>query len=490
MNAVAPQVPPSRLSDSTILTRAEGLYMSRRGDRVLLIEPESASWYVLEPAYWPIFMRIQRPIPLAHLISSFPQVRPEVVRSVVANLWYLGMLRADGRPYHDLSNLWPAPSHQGPAFLAVHIAEGCNFRCSYCYNSSMPFKGKRMPLELAHRIVDKAVTEIRSPHLTFDFIGGEPLLAFEEILGLIRYAREQGRRHGKAVAFAVQTNGALLTEERAIQLRDLNVGVGVSIDGPRELHDEYRIDLGGAGTHAKVLENLLRARDLGLRVSPLAVIYRADSYVPVLEYFLSMGFESMRFNYANYLGRAKYNLTFAPERAEAYATAFLQMVDRAREHTRQSGRPLLIHDLCFMIRNVAAKKRDYMCMRSPCGLGDSIVSFSVDGNVYACEEYEENTKGKFLLGTLEELNLGNLMEVHQKLRALKQRKVENIPKCSRCHLRYICGGGCTHKALAYFGELLREDPMCGFYMRVYEELMWKIWDDPELVATLGGPFPC
>lgn len=482
----APETREIRLADDVLVSRTEGIQAARRGSRVLLVEAETASWTILDQDTWPVYALLARPRTFGALSAALPALDPSRLASVVGELHAQGMVRLNGRPFHDVARLWPEKGALGPQFLALHMAQGCNFRCSYCYNSSEMFRGRTMPIPVARRILEKAFQEIPAPSLTFDFMGGEPMLAFESILEVLRYGRELEQRHQKRAAFLMQTNGALLTEERVRVLLEHQVGVGVSLDGPEELHDRHRLSAGGQGTHSQVEANLLRARDLGLQVTPLAVIDQPENYGRVLDYFVELGFEAMRFNYSNYMGRAKENLSFVPERAEAFHHGFMAMVVQALAHARRLGRPLILNDLCFMIRNVDTKRRDYMCMRSPCGLGDSILSFSVDGNVYACEEYEENTKGRFLLGRLEELDLGDLMALSETLRGLKQRRVENIPRCSRCHLRNVCGGGCTHKALAWFGELLREDPMCRFYELTYTELMWKIWDEPDLVPLLGG----
>lgn len=484
-NSLVPDIPVAAPADGVLVSRADGLQILRRDERLLVVEPESASWFVLDSASWPVFARTARPLTFGALRAAVPTHDAEALARLVGHLHYLGLLRLNGRPYHDLENLWEGPART-PQFLALHMAHGCNFRCSYCYNSSEMFRGRTMPIPTAKRILEKAFTELPSEVLSFDFMGGEPLLAFDEVVEVLRYGRELEQRTGKSASFLMQTNGALLSAERIRTLKEFGVGVGVSIDGPEDLHDLYRVSSSGTGTHSQVLPNLLRARDMGLKVAPLAVIYDPENYVRVLDYFVGLGFDTMRFNYSNYMGRAKENLSFMPERTEAFHRGFMAMVDRALHHARRWGRAMTINDLCFMIRNVTTKRRDYMCMRSPCGLGDSILSFSVDGNVYACEEYEENTKGKFLLGRLEELDLGNLMALSEKLRNLKKRRVENIPRCSRCYLRNTCGGGCTHKALAYYGELLREDPMCRFYELTYTELMWKIWDEPDIVPLLGG----
>ena len=65
------------------------------------------------------------------------------------------------------------------------------------------------------------------------------------------------------------------------------------------------------------------------------------------------------------------------------------------------------------------------------------------------------------------------------------RKIENLSKCSTCAWKRFHGGGCTSKTFAYFETVEKEDPMCRFYHIVFEELMWRLWENPEL-AHLSG----
>lgn len=485
--AMPPQVPGVQLQEQVLVARTEGVQIFRRGGRVLAIEPQSASWTVMDPASWAVYVRLDRPRLLASLWHDLPELQPGFVSSVVEQLHRLGMVGLNGRPFHDLARLWPDHEPLGPRFLALRVTEACNFACSYCYNCSGGDPGATMTPALGRRILEKAFRELPAPHLSFDFMGGEPLLAFETILGLMAYGRELEQKHQKAASFLMQTNGALLTPERVRCLRDFRVGVGVSLDGPAEIHDRNRCLPGGRGTHPTVLDNLLRARDQGLRVTPLAVVERPSDYPRVLDYLVGeLGFEFLHLNPCSALGRARETRQPGPECAEAFHRGFMAMVDRAWHHSRKLGRPLAVHNLSDMLANLTSKRRELMCMRSPCGLGDAILSFSVQGEVLACEEYEPATKGTFYLGQLEDLDLGSLALNSTQVQALRQRRVENIPRCSRCPIRRFCGGGCAHKALAWSGELLREDPMCRFYELTFIELMWKIADEPEIVPALGG----
>ncbi len=127
-----------------------------------------------------------------------------------------------------------------------------------------------------------------------------------------------------------------------------------------------------------------------------------------------------------------------------------------------------------------------MCYRSPCGAGNSVFGFAIDGGIHACEEMAST--GALRLGSVydEGLNLAELIDNNPVVEQLRNRTVDNIPRCSRCPFRRFCYGGCTSKTLACFGDLMRESPMCGFYQIVFEELMWKLWDNPDMVRRLGG----
>ncbi len=485
--AIPPQVPELCLGDEVLVARTEGIQTIRRGRRILAIEPETASWTVMDPGSWEVFTRLERPVLFSVLCAGLPGLGRGFVASVVEQLHRLGMVALNGRPYHDLGTLWPDRDPSGPRFLALHVTHGCNFACSYCYNASGGNPRKGMTAEMGRRILEKAFQELPASQLSFDFLGGEPLLAFETILEIMAFGRDLEQKYQKSASFLMQTNGALLTPDRVRCLREFRVGVGVSLDGPAEIHDRNRCLQGGGPTHHRVVTNLMRAREQGLSVTPLGVISEPADFPRVLDYLVEeLGFEVLRLNPCSSLGRARGRFEAGGERAESFHRGFMEMVDKAWHHSRRTGRPLAVLNLSEMLVNLISKRRDQMCMRSPCGLGDAILSFSGEGQVFACEEYEEATKGTFYLGELEELELGALASGSTRVQALRRRRVENIPRCSRCPVRRFCGGGCAHKALAWSGELLREDPMCRFYELTFTELMWRISDEPEIVPALGG----
>lgn len=486
MQAVGQHINTSPTRAFSTVTRAGDLYLNRRDGHVLVVEPLTASWGIFSEPAWRLFAGTARATPIDALLrtAAAQGIGEKTAAELLQQMYRKGFIHLDGRPFRDPLGLWERET-EVPSFVSIHVAEGCNLRCSYCY-ADAGAELNRMPRELMLKVVEKSIRELPSEALTIDFLGGEPFLLFDDIVEAMRHGQRLASSQGKRVEFILQTNATLLTRERARLLRELSVGVGVSIDGPRHLHDRYRPRAAGTGSWNDVFRNLMQARDEGLRVAPLAVIHEPDTYTEVLDFFVTHGFEQMRLNYTSVMGRARDELEFPPDRAESFARGFLAMVAWANDWCNAHGKRLRIQDLNQMLAVLVTNDRDYMCMRSPCGLGDSIISFGPRGEIYACEEFERHTKATFLLGQTSETSLPEVVRASPNYHLLKQRRVEKIPKCSRCHLRYICGGGCTHKTLAYYGTHMREDPMCRYYQIVFEDLMWMIWKDKRLVYNLGA----
>lgn len=168
--------------------------------------------------------------------------------------------------------------------VIVKLAERCNLDCPYCYmyhgaDQSWRTRPKFMPDAVFDAMLDRllAYCERRGGHkVGLSLHGGEPLLVRRErFQSLVERARERLGDHLSSIA--VQTNGVLLDDAWALHLARLQVSVGISIDGPAEVHDAARPDLRGRPTHARVVEAIVRLRAAGLDPLGLCVIDpRAD----------------------------------------------------------------------------------------------------------------------------------------------------------------------------------------------------------------------
>ena len=479
----------STLPEGALLTRTPGLWMRRRGERMLFVEPETASWIILEGPHLEFWQKLSRPMPWSEARALPGPLSAQEREDFLLHLFGLDLVRVNGRSRFNPEELWK-PVQVYPAYLCLHVTEACNFGCHYCMADSFPNKA-RMPIETGRKILEKILHEIPSNGFTIDFHGGEPLLAWEEIQELVKFARHVNERDGlgKNLWFMLQTNGALLTPEKVQGLKDLEIIVGVSLDGPAEVHDRNRVFAGtGKGTFDVVVQNVRQAQESGFEVGLLGVIHEPRDYVTSFRFMVhEMNRRSFRLNYSSSIGRSHYRLRFPVDRTEEFARGWLAMVDEALAWCRQTGERLAISDVNNQINNLLSKNRPFMCYRSPCGAGNSVLGFGIDGGIHACEEMA--SLDMFRLANIydEGLNLARMCESNPVVRLLQSRTVDNIPKCSKCHLKRFCYGGCTSKTMARFGDPMREAPMCGFYQVVFEEMMWKLHENPDIVQYLAPP---
>ena len=154
--------------------------------------------------------------------------------------------------------------------LILEVTQQCNLRCKYCcYGSYYPDRrshsSTRMTWEIAHKALDEFFEKLLNPS-GVGFYGGEPLLELDLIKRVIQVVEERGRSIGKELHLTMTTNGTLLDDDAIHFLVEHNVNVTISLDGPRESHDRYRVfrDSSGRrrGSFDCVMKNIRRFIEL------------------------------------------------------------------------------------------------------------------------------------------------------------------------------------------------------------------------------------
>ena len=176
----------------------------------------------------------------------------------------------------------------------------CNMDCSYCFYLD---KASLFGASEKHRMTDELLEETirqtmqQSGHsVSLAWQGGEPTLMG---LGFFRRAAELQKQYGagKLVENSLQTNGILLDKKWAAFLRENNWLVGMSLDGPREIHDRYRVDRGENATHARVEENARMLLSQGVQANAMCVVTSHSVNFPdeLYHYFKELGYKYMHF---------------------------------------------------------------------------------------------------------------------------------------------------------------------------------------------------
>jgi uncharacterized protein len=174
----------------------------------------------------------------------------------------------------------PKPGDPKCHLLVVKVASRCNLNCSYCYVYNAGDTGyMHQPAVMSNETVDALILRTANhcerhsiAEFTFVFHGGEPLLAGKDFFRrfvarcIADFPAETKPR------FCLQTNGTLLTRDWCNLLSELNIGIGVSLDGPRQFNDIHRVNHSGKGSYDQVLAGWEAARSCGLRPGLLTVV--------------------------------------------------------------------------------------------------------------------------------------------------------------------------------------------------------------------------
>ncbi len=181
--------------------------------------------------------------------------------SIILNLkekGYLSSNRAE-QIEHSLTDVLQDILDNSLNTLILQVTQECNLRCSYCVYSgsylNRSHSQKKMGIDTAKKGIDFIINHSKnSPTVNFSFYGGEPLLRFNFIKECIAYAKERGE--GKKITFNMTTNGTLLTDEIIKFMKDNEVSLLISMDGPKEIHDKNRVFSNGMGSFDKIMNNI------------------------------------------------------------------------------------------------------------------------------------------------------------------------------------------------------------------------------------------
>lgn len=176
------------------------------------------------------------------------------------------------------------------AILIKPVSDHCNLRCTYCYEGSdkSRFKTKRISTAILEKTIRLAF-ENCGAEIEFIWHGGEPLLAGKNIF--IKGLDFQRKLKPKTVKIynSIQTNGLMLDDTWLNFLKENGFSIGVSLDAPQDIHDNYRIDSNGVGTFERVSKSIQRLKEYGIPFGVITVIHRqhigrAREYLQAIEF--------------------------------------------------------------------------------------------------------------------------------------------------------------------------------------------------------------
>lgn len=348
----------------------------------------------------------------------------------------------------------------------------CNLGCSYCYYSATAEYGhqKMMSLDVLEKAIQSFAAATEASELHFLWHGGEPLL-----IGLDFYMKavELQRRYagGKPVYNSIQTNGTLLTREWAAFFRDNRFLVGLSIDGPRHVHDHFRLFRSGAPSFDRVLDGFKMLQDAGAQVNTLSTVNRASEGrgAEVYDFLKSIGSHYMQFLPVMESGSAA-AMSVSAEAFGRFMTEIFDIWVRI-----DVGR--------YFIQLFDAALAAW-CGLPPglCTLGrrcEGTMVIEHNGDVYACD-HVVSPVGR--LGNIMETPLKELV-VKEEVERFAARKMASLPKaCLACQWLPACNGECPQHRSVSSGE----NGLCAGYRYFFEHAAPALDRMHDLIAA-GKP---
>ena len=353
-------------------------------------------------------------------------------------------------PFQNQLLLEDAVRITGPAAFNIMLKPAgslCNLGCAYCYylDKADIYGGHepRMSEEMLETVIREYIAANDVPEVTFNWHGGEPL-----VLGLdfYRKAMELERKYadGKTVFNTLQTNGTLLTPEWADFLRENRFLVGISIDGPRDVHDKYRKDKGGAPTFDKVLKGLTLLREHGVEFNTMSTVNNVSEGrgLEVYRFLQSIGSRYMQF--MPVVEHVKDRRIVPPStegaRLAPWSVSSMGfgrfMVDIFDYWVRNDVGRYYVGLFDATLANWCGVMPGTCAYDRTCG-GNSVIEHN--GDLYPCDHF---VYPQYRLGNVAETPIRTMMESSRQVRFGIDKRNSLPVKCFQCKYLSLCNGEC------------------------------------------------
>ncbi len=299
---------------------------------------------------------------------------------------------------------------------------------------------------------------------SFAWQGGEPTLMGLDFYKKVIELQNKYGRSGQEISNSLQTNGILLNDEWCKFLHENNFLLGISIDGPKEFHDFYRLDHSGSGTFDKVVHGIEKCREYQVEFNTLTLLNAHNIEYPkkIFNFLNRLGVKFMQFipcvEFDPVTGKiADFSIT-----PEQYGRFLCKLFDLWSEYGLEK---ISIRDFDSIL-SFCIEKRHTICTYDPrCG---QYIVIEHSGDVFCCDFFVET---KWRLGNILETPIEKLAasQIKRKFDRAKQ-KLSN--KCLICRFMSICRGGCVkNRITAEKGVWGTESYFCEAYKSFFEYSM-------------------
>jgi len=360
--------------------------------------------------------------------------------------------------------------------FVVKVASRCNLNCDYCYMYNLQDQTYRnQPAVMLDDVVEKCAERIlqhaqRNGLSSIHFImhGGEPLLAGKKRLRkIVNLVREKFAGSNVEPRFSIQSNGTLIDDEWIQLLLDLDIRIGISVDGPKQVHDKHRLDHYGQGSYDRVVDSIRRLLEHqhGDKVfsNVLAVVDTEIDPSLMLEFWNEIGVTGFDLSlpHANHVHRP-------PRPIEEYRDWLIGFFDGWFDKNEPQKRIRYFDNMIRMMfgypistDNIGGKPVDVLVIET-------------DGSLEPTDAFKCCFDGVTKLGAnLVETDLDDLSK-NPMIAAFQEGASGLCDKCQECPARDICGGGYMPHRYGADGKFMHPSVYCEALLPLIEHIHQRV----------------
>jgi len=367
---------------------------------------------------------------------------------------------------NPLSRGFTFPENAPPAFHVLIKPTGaiCNLDCKYCFflSKEMLYPGSRFQMAegLLQTYLKQLLESHRAPQVDVAWQGGEPTLMgldfFRRSIDLVNKLK----RPGQQIQYTIQTNGTLLNDEWCAFFKKNNFLVGLSMDGPKALHDVYRVNKGGAGSFDQVMRGFQFLKKHDVDVNILCTVHAANQdhpldvywffrdelgvqfvqFIPIIERASASTLPIANLGWSQRPGgdRPLYSnegnlVTERSVTAEAYGKFLIGIFN---EWLKTDVGKVYVQHFDSALANWVGVPGAVCIFSETCG---QALALEHNGDLYSCDHFVEPA---YKLGNIHETHLIQLLSSPQQIK-FGQDKKNSLPRyCRECEVRFACHGEC------------------------------------------------
>lgn len=386
--------------------------------------------------------------------------------------------------------------HRVADFTSLHmfvVTLRCNHSCHYCQVSRQ--SEDRSAFDMTAPMADKAVGFVfqsPSPTIKIEFQGGEPLLNFPMIQYIVEAVKKRNTHEQRRVAFVVATNLSELDDDILNFCKTHDVYLSTSLDGPEDLHNANRPNVGG-NSYQVTVNGIERAREaLGReKVSALMTTTKASlsRVTEIVDEYIRRKFNGIFLRSLSPYGFAIKTKYFDAYNSQQWQDFYCKGLDYIIE-INKNGKFFVEHYAAIILQKMLTPYgTKFVNLQSPAGIGIAGIIYNYNGEVYPSDEARmkaEMGDKVFCMGNLLTDSYEQVMLSPALLVPLEESVAETIPMCEECAFLPYCGSDpdyhyatqhdfVGHKALSGF---------CKKNMGIFRYLIQKMEDDPAAKKVL------